>query len=144
MSNQFLTQIHDHITRQIEATLGEKAQAQAKGDRERETFLKGKADEMLSAQNFLSHHFDLTQARMERDATAGHRRDPACAWGSSLRDPAFRLCATGHGGLLASHGPIPGVCLSPAGISASSLGVQSVDHEYARLSVVIMYTANSS
>jgi len=59
MSNQFLTQIHDHITHQIEGTLFEKAQAQARGDRERAIFLKGRADEMLSIRKFLSHHFDL-------------------------------------------------------------------------------------
>jgi len=59
MSNQFLSQIHDHITSQIEGTLFEKAQAQARGDRERATFLKGRADEMLSIRNFFSQHFDL-------------------------------------------------------------------------------------
>lgn len=59
MSNHFLTQIHDHITRQIESTLCEKAKAQDQGDPDRATFLKGKADEMLSVRNFLTRHFDL-------------------------------------------------------------------------------------
>ena len=59
MSNQFLTQIHDYITHQIEGTLFEKDQAQAMEDSERATFLKGRADEMLSIRYYLSHHFDL-------------------------------------------------------------------------------------
>ena len=59
MSNQFLSQIHDHISTQIEKTLFDKARAQNEGDRERVTFLTGRADEMMSVRDFLSRNFDL-------------------------------------------------------------------------------------
>jgi len=59
MSHQFLAKIHDHLSRQIEATLRERALAQDMEDRDRALFLKGRADEMLSVRSFLSRHFDL-------------------------------------------------------------------------------------
>ena len=59
MSNQLLTQIHDHITRQIESALCERDQALERGDKGRAMFLKGRADELKSVRKFLSRHFDL-------------------------------------------------------------------------------------
>ena len=60
MANQFLTEIHDHISRQIEADLKQRNKAQAMRDEKRFAFLDGKLFELRLMRSYLSEHFNLT------------------------------------------------------------------------------------
>lgn len=60
MANQFLVEIHDHISRRIETGVKELAEAQSKGDDARTVFMDGKINELKMIRLYLSDHFDLT------------------------------------------------------------------------------------
>jgi len=60
MANQFLVEIHDFISRQIDACRQDRAEAQARGDANREAFKDGKIHEFERMRTFLSAHFDLS------------------------------------------------------------------------------------
>lgn len=59
MANQFLVEIHDHISREIEQGIVEHADAQTRGDADRAAFMDGKISELKTVRRFLSDHFDL-------------------------------------------------------------------------------------
>ncbi len=59
MSNQFLVEIHDFISRQIETGLEGRDVALDRADEDRLCFLDGKLDELRSIRAYLSEHFDL-------------------------------------------------------------------------------------
>ena len=60
MANQFLVEIHDHISRQIEAGNKDRADAQYRQDSDRMAFMDGKLRELRMLRSFLTEHFDLT------------------------------------------------------------------------------------
>ncbi len=60
MANQFLVEIHDHISRQIENGDKDRADAQSRQDTDRIAFMDGKLDELRMIRSFLTEHFDLT------------------------------------------------------------------------------------
>lgn len=60
MANQFLVEIHDYISRQIESGVKDRTDAQSRQDAERTAFMDGKIDELEMIRRFLSDHFDLT------------------------------------------------------------------------------------
>lgn len=59
MANQFLVEIHDYISRQMETGLKGRAAALDRADKDRLYFLDGKLDELQSIRAYLSEHFDL-------------------------------------------------------------------------------------
>ncbi len=59
MSNQFLVEIHDFISRQIETGLEGRNVVLDRADEDRLCFLDGKLDELRSIRAYLSEHFDL-------------------------------------------------------------------------------------
>jgi predicted transcriptional regulator len=60
VANQFLVEIHAYISRQIEAGLKERSDAQSGHDAQRAAFMDGRVDELKTMRRFLSDHFDLT------------------------------------------------------------------------------------
>jgi hypothetical protein len=60
MANQFLVEIHNHISRLIEIGAQEAADARTRDDHGRTAFMAGKIDELKKIRLFLSDHFDLT------------------------------------------------------------------------------------
>jgi hypothetical protein len=60
MANQFLVEIHDYISRQLEAGLKESGEARNRGDEKRLAFMNGHLSELRLIRTFLSEHFDLT------------------------------------------------------------------------------------
>ena len=60
MANQFLVEIHDHISRQIELGIEDYTEARSRGDDDRAAFLDGKINELKMIRRFLSDRFDLT------------------------------------------------------------------------------------
>ena len=60
MANQFLVEIHDHISRRIETGVKELADAQSRGDDPHTVFMEGKINELKIIRLYLSDHFDLT------------------------------------------------------------------------------------
>ena len=60
MANQFLVEIHDYISRRIEAGHKERSDAQTRHDAQRAAFMDGRIDELKAIRRFLSDHFDLT------------------------------------------------------------------------------------
>ena len=60
MANQFLVEIHDHISRSIETSVKELADAQSRSDDPRTVFMEGKINELKMIRLYLSDHFDLT------------------------------------------------------------------------------------
>ena len=60
MANQFLVEIHDHVSRQIDAGARDRADAQSRQDSDRIAFMDGKLDELRKVRRFLTEHFDLT------------------------------------------------------------------------------------
>jgi hypothetical protein len=60
VANQFLVEIHDYISRQIESGVKDRTDAQSRQDVERTAFMDGKIDELEMIRRFLSDHFDLT------------------------------------------------------------------------------------
>jgi hypothetical protein len=63
VANQFLVEIHEYISRQIEAGLKERSDARSSHDAQRAAFMDGKIDELKTIRRFLSDHFDLTTQR---------------------------------------------------------------------------------
>ncbi len=59
MANQFLVEIHNHISRKIEADLKERDMARNRGDENRLFFLDGRLSELRLIRTYLSDHFDL-------------------------------------------------------------------------------------
>lgn len=59
MSNQYLVEIHNYLTNQLEKTKLEREDAQARGDHSRSDYLDGMAAEMLYIRKYLSNQFDL-------------------------------------------------------------------------------------
>lgn len=59
MANQFLVEIHDYISRQIEASLKYREQARDQGDAKRQAFIDGHLSELRLMREFLSEHFNL-------------------------------------------------------------------------------------
>ena len=60
MANQFLVEIHDYISRQMEAGLKERGEARDRNDEKRMAFMDGHLSELRRIRTFLSEHFDLT------------------------------------------------------------------------------------
>lgn len=60
MANQFLVEIHDHISRLIDAGGRDLADAQSRQDPDRKAFMEGKLSELKLIRRFLTDHFDLT------------------------------------------------------------------------------------
>jgi hypothetical protein len=60
MANQFLVEIHHHISRLIKTGAQEAADAENRGDKARMAVMAGKIDELKNIRSFLSEHFDLT------------------------------------------------------------------------------------
>lgn len=59
MANQFLVEIHDHISHLIDSGAKEAKEAQARGDNARAVFMNGKIDELKKIRLYLSDQFDL-------------------------------------------------------------------------------------
>ena len=59
MANQFLVEIHEYISRQIEAGIRDQTDARTRGDGDREVFMEGKISELKKIRSFFSDHFDL-------------------------------------------------------------------------------------
>ncbi len=60
MANQFLVEIHNHISRQIEAGGKDLADARSRRDKDRTAFMDGKLGELKRMRRFLTEHFDLS------------------------------------------------------------------------------------
>jgi hypothetical protein len=60
MANQFLVEIHDYITQQMEACLKYREEAWARGDEKRLAFIDGHLLELRLMREFLSERFNLT------------------------------------------------------------------------------------
>ncbi|MEJ2156467.1 MAG: hypothetical protein P8X96_14100 [Desulfobacteraceae bacterium] len=60
MANQFLVEIHDYISRQIQSGIRERSDARSRQDEDRAAFMDGKIKELNRIRRFLSDHFDLT------------------------------------------------------------------------------------
>jgi hypothetical protein len=60
MANQFLVQIHDYISRQIEVVLKDRGEAREQGNEKRLAFFDGHLAELRLIREFLSDSFDLT------------------------------------------------------------------------------------
>lgn len=63
MANQFLVEIHEHISRQIDEGVENHGEAQSREDGDRVAFMDGKISELKMIRRFLSDHFDLTTQR---------------------------------------------------------------------------------
>ncbi len=59
MANQFLVEIHNHISEKIESDLKDRDKAQATSDARRLAFLDGRLSELRLIRAYLSGHFDL-------------------------------------------------------------------------------------
>lgn len=59
MANAFLVEIHDYISRQIEASLKYREEAQDQGDEKRLAYIDGHLVELRLVREFLSEHFNL-------------------------------------------------------------------------------------
>ena len=60
MANQFLVEIHDYISRQIEAGLKDRGEAREQDNEKRLAFFDGYLAESRLIRDFLSDSFDLT------------------------------------------------------------------------------------
>jgi hypothetical protein len=60
MANAFLVEIHDYISRQIEASLKYREEARDRSDEKRLAFIDGHLLELQLMRQFLSERFDLT------------------------------------------------------------------------------------
>jgi hypothetical protein len=60
MANQFLVEIHEYISRQIDAGIKNIADARSRRDQDRMVFMEGKIDELKIIRTFLSDHFNLS------------------------------------------------------------------------------------
>jgi hypothetical protein len=63
MANQFLVEIHNHISRIIEADLKDRDNARDRDDENRLFYLDGKLSELRLIRAYLSDHFDLNTQR---------------------------------------------------------------------------------
>ncbi len=63
MANQFLIEIHDYLSRHIEAAGGAMQEAATLGDRKRQQFNAGKMDELKALRAYISERFDLLTQR---------------------------------------------------------------------------------
>lgn len=59
VANQFLVEIHNHISQKIESDLKDRDKAQAMSDATRLAFLDGRLSELRLIRTYLSDHFDL-------------------------------------------------------------------------------------
>ena len=59
MANQFLVEIHNHISLKIESDLKDRDNARGRGDENRLLFLEGRLSELKLMRTYLSNHFDL-------------------------------------------------------------------------------------
>ncbi len=59
MANQFLVEIHDYLSRNIEAAKSQLEEDGAPGDKERRHFNAGKLDELNAIRAYISEKFDL-------------------------------------------------------------------------------------
>ena len=59
MANQFLIEIHNYLSRNIEAADGSRQAAATLGDRKRLHFNAGKIDELKALRAYISETFDL-------------------------------------------------------------------------------------
>jgi hypothetical protein len=59
MANQFLIEIHDYLSRQIDAAGEAMQEAATRGDRERQQLNAGKIDELKALRAYCSENFDL-------------------------------------------------------------------------------------
>lgn len=59
MANQFLIDIHDYLSRHIEAASAAMQEAASLGDRERLQFNTGKVNELKSLRAYISEKYDL-------------------------------------------------------------------------------------
>ena len=59
MANAFLVEIHDYISRQIEANLKYREEARDRRDEKRLAFIDGHLVELRLMRQFLSERFDL-------------------------------------------------------------------------------------
>ncbi len=60
MANQFLVEIHDHISHLMEAGDKDRTDAQSRQDSDRMAFMDGRLSELKRIRRFLTEHFDLT------------------------------------------------------------------------------------
>lgn len=60
MANQILIEIHEYISRQMDDSVKDIAEARSRGDQDRMVFVEGKIDELKTIRSFLSGHFDLS------------------------------------------------------------------------------------
>ena len=60
MANQFLVEIHEYISLQIDAGIKNIADARSRRDQDRMVFMEGKIDELKIIRTFLSDHFNLS------------------------------------------------------------------------------------
>lgn len=60
MANQFLVEIHDYITQQMESCLKYREEARSRGDEKRLAFIDGHLLELRLMREFLSERFNLT------------------------------------------------------------------------------------
>lgn len=63
MANQFLVEIHDYLSRHIEAASGAMQEAVSLEDQERQQFNAGKIDELRALRAYISEKFDLLTQR---------------------------------------------------------------------------------
>ncbi|MGD8847609.1 MAG: hypothetical protein PVI54_18960 [Desulfobacteraceae bacterium] len=59
MANQYLIEIHDYLSRQIEAAVEAMQEAATLGDLARQQFNTGKIDELKALRAYISESFDL-------------------------------------------------------------------------------------
>jgi hypothetical protein len=59
MANQYLIEIHDYLSRQIEAAVEAMHEAATLGDLERQQFNTGKIYELKALRAYISESFDL-------------------------------------------------------------------------------------
>jgi hypothetical protein len=59
LANQYLVEIHDYVTRQIEAASKAMQEAATLGDRKQQRFNAGKIDELKALRAYISKTFDL-------------------------------------------------------------------------------------
>lgn len=60
MANQFLVEIHDFISRQLDAAKHDMDDAKSRGDDHRKVFVEGKINEFKRFRSYLNEHFNLT------------------------------------------------------------------------------------
>lgn len=63
MANEFLVDIHNHLSRQIEQSRTACEQARSERDENRFAFYDGKLDELMKLRSFLSQTFNLNTQR---------------------------------------------------------------------------------